>query len=246
MIIYLLPNYYENLVSLDIWKRMDLSPTHRSEKNFERNYALDELLRNWFQSIHTMRNPTPQRVPGYKIWNTKTRSEPSEKDDERTCDIWTGTTTISINGEILTAHETLERDPQLRGFLQSEKRISEKSLHAKLRTWIRKGKIPDGVISEEPPEFYRSNGALDGVSIEYKLDDLRIRNNDIVSIFEYLRTKMITLIETRPNTKVYLNVHVTMFQPSSGDEGMKGLRTGAQKFLQGTNPETVLKSLHNI
>ena len=96
---------------------------------------------------------------------------------------------ININGEFLTARPTLERYPQHRGFLQQDRRISEKSLHAKLRTWARKGKIPDNVINEEPPEFYHSNGVLDGAFIEYRLEDPRIHHQGIVSIFEYLRTK---------------------------------------------------------
>ena len=136
----------------------------------------------------------------------------------------------------------LERYPQLRGFLQPKRRISEKSLYAKLRKFFREGKIPDHIINEDPPEFYRSNGALDGAFIEYKLGDPRIQNHDIVSIVEYLKTRILRLIETHPNTKIYLSIHVTMFQRSSGETEMKGLRTGAQEFLIGTNPETVFET----
>ena len=57
---------------------------------------------------------------------------------------------ITINGESLTARQALERYPQLREFLQQGRRISEKSLQAKVRTWIRKGKIPNNVFNPEP------------------------------------------------------------------------------------------------
>ena len=57
---------------------------------------------------------------------------------------------ILINGEKLTAKQALEKYPQLREFLQSKRKISEKSLQAKYRTWMRKGKIPDEVIDPEP------------------------------------------------------------------------------------------------
>ena len=57
---------------------------------------------------------------------------------------------IIINGENLTARQALERYPQLREFLEQGRRISEKSLQAKVRTWIRKGKIPNHVFNPEP------------------------------------------------------------------------------------------------
>ena len=54
---------------------------------------------------------------------------------------------IIINGENLTARKVLEQYPQLRGFLQQGRQISEKSLHAKVRTWFRKGKIPNHILN---------------------------------------------------------------------------------------------------
>ena len=42
---------------------------------------------------------------------------------------------ILINGEKLTAKQALEKYPQLREFLQSKRKISEKSLQAKYRTF---------------------------------------------------------------------------------------------------------------
>ena len=81
---------------------------------------------------------------------------------------------------------------------------------------------------------------------EYKLDDPRIHHHDIISIFEYLRPQILRLIEAHPNTKVFVNIHMTMFQLSSGDTEMKGLWTGAQEFLRGTSPEDILRRLRDI
>ena len=79
------------------------------------------------------------------------------------------------------------------------------------------GRIPDHILNEEPPEFRPIGDALDATFTEYRLDDPRINHHDIVSIFRYLRPQMLRLIEAHPNTKVFLNIHVTMFQPSSGE-----------------------------
>ena len=196
--------------------------------------------RNYLGSGFAIRRKTSNGTESsrYEIWSTTTKSESNLLRGQIGA--------ININGENLTARRVLERYPQLRGFLQPKRRISEKSLYAKLRKFFREGKIPDHIINEDPPEFYRSNGALDGAFIEYKLGDPRIQNHDIVSIVEYLKTRILRLIETHPNTKIYLSIHVTMFQRSSGETEMEGLRTGAQEFLIGTNPETVFETLRNI
>ena len=130
---------------------------------------------------------------------------------------------ITINGKSLTARRALERYPQLRGFLQTKKRLTEKNLHAKLRREFRNGRIQDYVINEVPPEFRRISDDMDSTFTKYKLDDPRIRYYDIVSIFEYLRSQMLRLIEAHPNTKVHLNVHVVMIQRSTGIIQKKGL-----------------------
>ena len=57
---------------------------------------------------------------------------------------------------------------------------------------------------------------------------------------------MLRFIEAHPNTKVYLNVQVLMLQPSSGDEEVKGPRTDAREFLQGTNPKTIFNTIREI
>ena len=119
-------------------------------------------------------------------------------------------------------------------------------MHAKLRREFTNERIPEHIFYEDPPEFFRIGDALDATVTEYRVDDPRIHHHDIVSIFEYLRPHILRLIEAHPNTKVYLNIHMTMFQPSSGETEMKGLRTGAQEFLRGTNPEDILRRQRNI
>ena len=61
---------------------------------------------------------------------------------------------IIIYGERLTARQALERYPQLRGYLQPERRLSERALHARLRGEFRNGRIPDHILNEDPPEFF--------------------------------------------------------------------------------------------
>ena len=56
---------------------------------------------------------------------------------------------ILINGERLTARQALEKYPQLREELQKKRKISEKSLQAKYRAWMRKGKITKEMLG--PP-----------------------------------------------------------------------------------------------
>ena len=56
---------------------------------------------------------------------------------------------ILINGERLTARQALEKYPQLREFLQQRGKISERSLHAKYRAWLKKGKITPEMLG--PP-----------------------------------------------------------------------------------------------
>lgn len=57
---------------------------------------------------------------------------------------------IEINGEKLTAKQALTRYPQLRELLQGKRKISEKSLESKLRTWAKNGKIPNEIFDPEP------------------------------------------------------------------------------------------------
>ena len=71
-------------------------------------------------------------------------------------------TKITIQGRFYTAKQALDEYPQLVGFLQPKKKIKQKSLKAKFRAWFRKGKIPDHIFNEQPPEFVLARGALGG------------------------------------------------------------------------------------
>ena len=57
---------------------------------------------------------------------------------------------ITINDENLTARQVLSRYPNLQNELQKDRRISEKSLHAKVKTWFRKNKITNEMLRLNP------------------------------------------------------------------------------------------------
>ena len=77
---------------------------------------------------------------------------------------------ININGEKLTAREALERYPKLYDVLHTkDKRFKERSLHAKLRREIKKGKIPEYVFNPE-----------------YEITLKKILRNGVVSHYEIL------------------------------------------------------------
>ena len=87
----------------------------------------------------------------------------------------------------------------------------------------------------------------DGAEIRYKLDDPRIKFHDIVSLFEYLKTQILRVIEAHPNTKVGLSVHTLMVRRTTGAVERKGLFTGRMfENLQGTNPESIFNALREI
>ena len=113
---------------------------------------------------------------------------------------------ILINGERFTARQALERFPQLRGYLQPERRLVERTLHAKLTRDFKNGRIPDHILNVNPPQFQIIRGALNLAVRDYILDDPGIRNYDIPSLFNYLRPQIINLMQQNFNTKVYLNI----------------------------------------
>ena len=149
-----------------------------------------------------------------------------------------------IGGRSYTAKQALNKFPQLVGFLQPKKKI--KSLENKFRVWFKKGKIPDHIFNEQPPEFVLVNGALGGAFQEYKMEDDRINRHGISSLFDYLKERIITLINQHPNTKLNLTVYATTFQPSSGDTELKALRTGSIEFLAGTDPEVIFNTFREV
>ena len=103
------------------------------------------------------------------------------------------------------------------------------------------------MINEQPPEFMRTSSALDSTFTQYTvLDDRRINNHDIVSIFDYLKTQIISLIQAHPSTKVHFVVKLTMKQHSPEREEPQSLRTGAIAFLRASNPDTILTKIREI
>ena len=57
---------------------------------------------------------------------------------------------IIINGERLTVRQALELYQQLRGYLQPERRLSERALHARLQREFRNGRIPQPLQPLQP------------------------------------------------------------------------------------------------
>ena len=104
---------------------------------------------------------------------------------------------IEINGEKLTARQALEKYPKLREFLQGKREISEKSLQAKYRTWMRKGKILDEIINPGPEIVSRGrllgNNVLGQYTIHAKVStsprDFLDRTENVVIKFFIRRTK---------------------------------------------------------
>ena len=124
---------------------------------------------------------------------------------------------ILINDERLTARQALEKYPQLREFLQEKRKISEKSLQAKYRTWMRKGKIPDEIIDPEPEIVPR--GRLLGNNV---LGQYTIHSRVSTSPRDFLdRTEnvVITFLKEHPQNKVQLALVCIMvrFDPVTGD-----------------------------
>ena len=157
------------------------------------------------------------------------------------------TSPLIINGGRMTARQALERYLQLRGYLQPERRLSERALHARLRREFRNGRIPEHVINEDPPEFFRVENHYDDAEIRYKLDDPRINFHDIISLFGYLKTQILRLIEAHLNTKIGLNVHTLMVRRTTGAVERKGLFTGRMfENFRGTNPESIFNALREI
>ena len=93
------------------------------------------------------------------------------------------------------------------------------------------------------------NNHFNGAHTRYKLDDPRIKFHNIPSLFEYLKPQIIELIQTHPNTKVGISVHVWMINRTTGalQKRKKGLHTGVNfENFRGTNPESVFDSLREI
>ena len=140
MILYSLPNYFENLRSLGTWKK-DGPLTYGSQREKLRKLLREGRINPQLVTEQATRNPTAPRVRDTRYETQRRRAnlprkttkgevllgpEPPPRAPKRP------PSAIIINGENLTARQVLERYPQLREFLQQDRRISEKSLHAKV------------------------------------------------------------------------------------------------------------------
>ena len=120
---------------------------------------------------------------------------------------------VVINGENLTARQALERYPQLREFLQQNGRISEKSLQAKVRTWVRKGKIPNHIFNPEPEivprERLLGNNFIGHHTIH---SDGNTSPRDFLN---FTRNVVIRFLRERPQNKVQLSLICVMMRVDS-------------------------------
>ena len=133
--------------------------TYASQRQKLRKLLRDGRINLQLVMEHAARNPTAPRVQDTRYGTQRRRAilprkttkgevlfgpEPQPRAPRRP------PSAIDVDGENLTARQVLERYPQLREILQQHRQISDKSLHAKVRTWIRKDKIPNHVFDPVP------------------------------------------------------------------------------------------------
>ena len=153
---------------------------------------------------------------------------------------------IEINGEQMTARQAFERYPQLHGYLQLGKRLKKGSLHAKLIKLHKKGGIPDHILNESPPNFQLIRGAMDVEVRDYLLDDPRISNYDIPSLFNYLRPQIINVMQQNFNTKAYLNIKTKMAKLGEDyKEDIFSFYSGEYEIFPGTDLNDVIRQMEN-
>ena len=126
---------------------------------------------------------------------------------------------IEINGEKLTAKQALEKYPQLRGFLQGKRKISEKSLESKLRTWMRKGKILNEIFNSDPEPEIVPRGRLLGNNV---LGQYTIHARVSTSPRDFLdrmENVVIKFLKEHSENKVQLSLVCIMvrFDPTTGN-----------------------------
>ena len=147
--------------------------------------------------------PKPRtRIPAPRTRPTpapRTRPTPAPRTEPTPATRTRRTTKITVQGKTYTAKQTLDEYPQLIGFLQPKKKIKQKSLEAKFRAWFKKGKIPEHIFNEQPPEFFLVRGALGGTFQEYKLEDERLHRHGVRTVFDYVKDRIINLISQHPN-----------------------------------------------
>ena len=188
--------------------------------------------------------PIPK--PRTRIPTPRTRPTPPPRTRPTPAPRTRRATKITVQGKTYTAKQALTEYPQLVGFLQPKKKIKQKSLEAKFRAWFKKGKIPEHILNEQPPEFVLARGALGGTFQEYKLEDERLHRHGVQTVFDYVKDRIINLISQHPNTKLYLVINTTMYQPTSGDIRKQRLHSATFEFLAGTDPEVILSSIREV
>lgn len=77
--------------------------------------------------------------------------------------------------------------------------------------------MPDYVFYEGPPQFRRLDDHFGGARIRFRLDDQRIKYRNLESLFYFIRSQVLDLIRTNPNTKVGLSVNRWMIKRSGGE-----------------------------
>ena len=155
---------------------------------------------------------------------------------------------VMINGEQMTARQALNRFPLLGGYLQRERPLNEKALHAKVLRGFRAGKIPDHITYEEP-QFNLYGNHFEGARIRYKLDDQRIKHRNLESLFEFIRPQVIELISANRDMKVGLSISPWMIRQSGNGfiQQLKGLHSGTRfENFQGTNPEALFDAMLEV
>ena len=96
-----------------------------------------------------------------------------------------------------------------------------------------------------PPEFRLLQGALGQTFRDYVLDDPRIKDHDVVSLFTYIRDITIHLMQQNPNAKVYLNLRANMAKINNGKEEVHTFYSGVYEIFSGTNLEEALRQMRD-
>ena len=192
-------------------------------RNFESSYATGGSTNGWSwntqprtQRHHESRTRVMERNDEEEIFRGRPQKEvlfgpePPPKASRRPVG------TIIIDGENLTARHALERYPQLREFLQQKGPLKEKSLQAKVQTWIREGKIPNHVFNPEPEIIPRRRLLGNNVVGHHTIHSEG--NTSPRDFLNFTRNAVIRFLRERPQNKVQLSLICVMMRvdPATG------------------------------
>ena len=155
--------------------------------------------------------------------------------------------TITIGDENLTtARQALERYPRLRGFLQQNRQISEKSLHAKVRTWIRKEKIPNHIFNPKPRIVSRRRLLGNNVIGHHAIHSMG--NTSPTDFLDYVRDVVIRFLGKNPPNKVQISLICVMVRviPATGkvtSEEQASFNSRQESIFESTNLEEVYERM---